>query len=141
MQMPKVDFARLQGVLTQEELDLLTLCVVTKGDNKGCLKVQHTTKWQPSADGCYKVWDRQDGMAHYVWRMLTFNLCAYAPYVCMPMCAGWNLQRLPEDEEWMKTERETLRVLDLLVDKVLLYAFTPCEGNGVKRWGRAFGYL
>jgi hypothetical protein len=84
------------------------------------------------------------GAANYVWRMLCFDFCSWAPHVCMPVCADFGIwSSLDDGGNWREvTERVRLRTkeLDALIKRVESKLPVTAQ-KGVMRWARAFGVI
>lgn len=74
------------------------------------------------------------GKHQYIWRMVTFQLCSYHPYCCMPCTADWNLEGNFEER------RVLCKQLDTIVDAIV-NSFPKEQWGGIIRWGRALGAI
>jgi len=81
------------------------------------------------------------GKAAYVWRMIAFFVSSNRVHQCMPVCAAFDLPAYNENGEWKSNiSRIMEKELDILVKKIV-DSFKTSELHGVKRWGKAFGYI
>ena len=129
MQMPAINLDGL--TLTATERDLVEACIATQGKNKGRLRAS-----KPKiVYGEDKKPAKLTGEAAYLWRMLAFDLCSFAPHCCMPVCADMDL---PHDEHEIRMQ--VCYTLDSLADKVAKHQGWANRG-GTLRWAKAFGVL
>jgi hypothetical protein len=78
--------------------------------------------------------------ANYVWRVLAFDLCDFAPFNCMPCTADWDLRKCFSYQE-VYAEREAWRAtLDEAI-KQIESAIPADQHYGAIRWGRALDLL
>ena len=100
-----------------------------------------------------RVTSQREGCANYVWRMLCFDLCDWAPHYCMPICADFEIS-FGYEAEYGRPDRSDkeaatlrrgnvramMRVLDLLVKKA--ESSLPVGSmKGIMRWGKAYGMV
>lgn len=145
MNMPMLDVAKLKEVLTPGELKLTMGILVSKGKNAGRLltakpKVSFdilNVPFTSSTNG--KTYIRQEyhakarqGATAYIWRMTCFQLCSWAPHVCMPMTASFNLRC----KVCSPQERKLIKRLDAIVDKIV-DTVHPAQRGGLLRWKQA----
>jgi hypothetical protein len=77
--------------------------------------------------------------ANYIWRILCFDFCDFAPHNCMPVTANWDIRRafaelpLPKREAWIATLNEAVGQIEATI---------PADQHyGAIRWGRALTLL
>lgn len=123
--------------LTPDELAIARGIVATQGKNKGLLRAA-----KPKIE--YNIVEKdgrklrhptlETGRTAYVWRMVAFHVSPVNQHNCIPFCAEFDLPGSVQEA------REEAKRLDLLVDKIV-NAMDKREWRGVRRWGRALGYI
>jgi hypothetical protein len=119
--------------------------IVTRGKTKGRIRTQ-----KPKVPARVKVEDTTAMFGHryvfendegrilgesaYVWRMVTFYLCQFRPYVSMPWCADMDVVGYGAER------RSRCAELDVIVNAVL-EQYPVSQQKGLLRWGRALGYF
>ena len=145
--MSRPTLEQLSNGLDTEQLQILAACFVTRGRDKGKLKISKpfSTKdcLYPAENATFK------GMVNYVWRMLCFDFLPGHPHCCMPVTADWDLSASFPCPAWEDTAgRDQKRaIVKGLLDKLTLL-IKQAESNmpvtsqaGAMRWARAFGVV
>jgi len=130
---PKIDLAKLEGLLSTEDFKVVKGIVATRGKNKGCLRKSKPTVTRTDVgfdNEGHHLWNIQGGKEAYVWRMVAFYTGVRPE---MPVTAFYDLGPYTEIKELMEH-------LDNVVE-VVLDSIPPRELRGAIRWGRALGMI
>ncbi len=86
---------------------------------------------------------RPDAILHasvnYMWRILCFDLCDFAPHNCMPCTADWDLKACYHRSKSLGLPA-WLDILDEAINQ-MESAIPAAEHHGALRWGRALDLL
>jgi hypothetical protein len=98
--------------------------------------IEYTIETRPAAiTGAmhkYRVPNKTQGEAAYVWRMVAFAISPKQQHQCMPMTADFDLPQMGD------AARQRAKELDAIADRII--AVVPKnQWHGVLRWGRALG--
>ena len=137
-------FNELSGGLVGEELRIVKACFATRGKNKGALRASKPFDTADCIEG--KPDARFKGMANYVWRMLCFDFLPYAPHVCMPVTAEWDLHasypRFAYGSGEYVEQKIHQKELRVWLDRVIKTAeanLPITRQGGAMRWAKALG--
>ena len=123
--------------LTADELAIAQNIVATQGKNKGLLraakpKIEYNIVEKEGRK--LRIPTLETGRTAYVWRMVAFQVSPLGQHQCLPFCAEFDLPGTVQES------REEAKRLDVLVDKIV-NSIPKAEWHGVRRWGRALGYI
>jgi len=134
-QMPMVNVEALRAKLSAEDFFIAQGALVSRGKNKGRLRA--SSPKQP-----YKVAKdkrNRQGLIYYAWRLAAFLCSPRGEHQCMPFSATFYLDAESDgyDNERVKVAQDR----GMAIAEAIADCIPKAEHHGVKRWGRALGYL
>lgn len=141
MSMPDLSVRELCKGLDSNQADIIRACFKRGGGlraSKPFKKIDYN-----APDALFK------GSVNYVWRMICFDYCNFAPHYCMPVTADFDFGRVYyrlEDqgvytkEERRAKEKEKRESLDELIKRAEDNLPLKMQ-KGALRWGKALGML
>ena len=146
-EMPKVNIEKLQGMLTSDEWQIVSLFIKKDGTIRASKPtVERFVVSQEKVCneyGCFvdKRYDTNElqGKAAYTWRQVVFFVSPKSQHQCMPTLDFCDLPRSVKAQGYDMSNPE-IEALHRLADKVV-DCVKKADWNGVKRWGMAFGQI
>jgi hypothetical protein len=144
--MPVVSVETIVAELHDDDASIVRAAFTGRGRSDGLQRLRASKPFS-------RVKTFEQGCANYVWRMLCFDLCDFAPHYCIPITAdievdmGYDARDGRPDradregrDKRRQDVRNMMKALDMLVAAVEA-EMKDVPMKGVMRWGRAYGMV